>query len=370
MVFLSKTKLRLNSGRFITTAALIFFSSIFNKAQVTQDAWVLGFGLQAPKVSVTPSGLGGYASIQRNFSEHVGLRLSANYGDFREEWAEGEVTSTKSFYSNLDFVYYFSPCEWFSPFLTGGVGLNFYKVENAEDVDITDENRTASQFGIGVGSEIDLGKDWKIKAEGGFYTLMTSNFDGNWGAEGGGIFGTSTDSFLKLDLGVQWYFSKGEPSKICQLYSGIEQQDNFDYEKFEKTIEQNIPKKLISEKIVIKDVPQKNDKLILLGVGFKFNSSKLTHDSYPVLYHVSKILKENPNLKIEIEGHCDSIGTTAVNQRISQQRADVIKLYLLERDIDENRISAVGYGSSKPIAENNTPEGRAMNRRIEFKVVK
>lgn len=260
MVFLNKKKLSFRVNRLIIVVVLIMTSSILNEAQVVKDAWALGFGIQAPKVSVTPSGLGGYASIQRNFSEHVGLRLSANYGDFREEWAGGQVTSTNSFYSNLDFVYYFSPCEWFSPFLTGGVGLNFYTVENAEDLDITDENRVASQVGIGVGSEVNLGADWKLKAEGGFYTLMASNFDGNWGAEGGGIFGTSTDTFLKLDLGVQWYFSKGEPSKICQLYSGIEQQDNFDYEKFENSIEQNIPKELISEKIIVKSVPRKMTK--------------------------------------------------------------------------------------------------------------
>lgn len=110
--------------------------------------------------------------------------------------------------------------------------------------------------------------------------------------------------------------------------------------------------------------------MILLGIGFEFNSSQLTPESYPILYHVFKKLEENPNLRIEIEGHCDSIGTAEANKRISQKRADVIKSYLLDRNIDESRVSAVGYGATKPISENSTVEGRAMNRRIEFRVIK
>ena len=69
------------------------------------------------------------------------------------------------------------------------------------------------------------------------------------------------------------------------------------------------------EKVVIKKAPKKNDRLFLVGVNFEFNSTRLTPESYPVLDHVSKRLKENPELRIEIEGHCDIIGTIEVNQR-------------------------------------------------------
>lgn len=371
MIFLSKKKLGAKSSQLITIAILIICSSVFTEAQVAKDAWVLGFGPSMPKVALSWENVGAYLSIQRNFTEHAGLRLSGNYSNLTRGFGEDDVeeTKTRSYWSSLDLVYYFSPCNSFSPYAVAGVGVNYFTHDNPQHEPIADKPDVVAQFGLGIGAEIYLGEDWKLKPEIGFYTPLTDYYDGRYGSNGGGVFGTSYDTFVKGDLGVQWYFSKGEPSKICQLYSGIVQTDNFDYENFEKVLEQNIPEEVLSKVVVVKSVPKKEDKLLLLGVGFEFNSSKLTAESYPVLYHVSKTLIENPNLRIEIEGHCDNSGTTEVNQKISQQRADVVKNYMLERDIDESRIKAVGYGSTKPIADNSTEEGKAMNRRIEFKVI-
>ncbi len=366
----------MNKTKFSHFISVFLFSILFtlpSYAQLSKNAWVFGFGFHAPKISATPSGFGGYLSIQRNFSEHTGFRFSTIFGDYKEEWSgtngSAQITSTSSFQGNLDLLYYFFPCEWFSPYFYGGLGLNLYTVDNPEDIDIGSEQTNSIQVGVGLGSELSFWQDWKIKGELGFYSLMTDEFDGKYGPEGGGVFGTNTDSFAKLDLGVQWYFSRGEPSKICQLYDGLEQEDKFNYDEFERMLDQNIPAEIVTEKTIIKTVPKKNDRMLLLGVGFEFNSSTLTSESYPVLYHASELLKENPSARVEIEGHCDSIGTDNVNQRISQERADVVKNYLVERGVKENQITAVGYGSTQPIADNNTEEGRAINRRIEFRVV-
>lgn len=371
MVFLGRKTKNPNYIMLLAATALFFISSVFTQAQVAKDAWVLGFGLTGGRVSFSASGLGAYASIQRNFSEHSGLRLSTNFGSYFEEWADEQgphQTVTKSLGGHLDFIYYFIPCEWFSPFLIGGIGINTYTEDNQEDEAIVDDRKTAASVGVGGGVEVGLAGDWKLKTEGGFYTLMSDDFDGSSGSEGGGLFGTSTDSFMKIELGVQWYFSKGEPSKICQLYDGIEQEDNFDYDNFEKILDENTPDEIIVEKTIIKNRPKADSRIILLGVNFEFNSSKLLPEAYPILYHASKIIEENPELKIEIEGHCDSIGTAEVNQRISQQRSDVVKNYMLDRGTSESRIKSVGYGYTRPIADNGTAEGRAMNRRIEFKI--
>lgn len=371
MVLLDKGRIKISFSRLILAASLLILSSVFTHAQVAKDAWVLGFGATMPKVSLSWNNVGAYLSIQRNFSEHTGLRLTGNYNIMTRGFgvADDSETKTTALWSSLDMIYYFTPCNAVSPFIVAGIGINNFSHDNPQHEPLPDESMTIFQISVGMGVEIYLGEDWKLKPEIGFYTPLTDYYDGRYGSNGGGIFGTSYDAVVKGDLGVQWCFSKGEPSKICQLYDGIDREDKFDYENFEKTIEKYIPSEVVSEKVVIKNLSKKNDRLILIGVNFEFNSTRLTAESYPVLYHVSKKLEENPQLKIEIEGHSDSIGTVEVNQIKSQQRAEVVKDYMLERGIDEGRIKSVGKGSTKPIADNSTANGRAMNRRIEFKVI-
>ncbi len=371
MVFLDMKGIKLTFRQLILAASIFLLFSISTQAQVAKDAWVLGFGASMPKVSLSWDNIGAYLSIQRNFAEHTGLRLTGNYNSMTRGFgvADESETKTTALWSSIDMVYYFTPCNAVSPFIVAGVGVNYFTHDNPQHEPLPDESEVVFQVSIGIGVEIYLGEDWKFKPEIGFYTPMTDYYDGRYGSNGGGIFGASYDAVVKGDIGVQWCFSKGESSKICQLYDGIEQKDNFDYDSFEKTIEKQIPSEVVSEKVVIKNTPKRNDRLILMGVNFEFNSTRLTPESYPVLYHVSKRLDNNPALKIEIEGHCDSIGTVEVNQRISQQRADVVKDYMIQRGIDENKIKTTGYGFTKPIADNSTDEGRAMNRRIEFRVI-
>lgn len=371
MVFFNRKKIKFDFIQFVLAASLFILSSVFTHAQVAKDAWVLGIGASMPKVSLSWNNIGAYLAIQRNFSEHTGLRLTGNYNSITRGFGDADESETKTtaLWSSLDMIYYFTPCNAVSPFIVAGIGINNFSHDNPQHEPLPDESETVFQISVGLGVEVYLAEDWKLKPEIGFYTPMTDYYDGRYGSNGGGIFGASYDAVVKGDVGVQWYFSKGEPSKICQLYDGIEQEDKFNYDNFEKTIEKYIPREVVSEKVVVKNVSKKNHKLFLMGVNFEFNNIKLTPESYPVLYHVSKKLEKNPQLRIEIEGHCDSIGTVEVNQRISQQRADVVKNYMLERGIDESRIKSVGKSSSKPIADNSTAEGRAMNRRIEFKVV-
>jgi len=82
------------------------------------------------------------------------------------------------------------------------------------------------------------------------------------------------------------------------------------------------------------------------------------------------ILKENPQIKVMIEGHTDSVGTDKVNQIISEKRAQSAKKYIRDKfDIPDHRMAVKGYGATKPVADNRTKEGRAKNRRVEFRIV-
>jgi len=82
------------------------------------------------------------------------------------------------------------------------------------------------------------------------------------------------------------------------------------------------------------------------------------------------ILKENPDIKVEIGGHTDSLGSEMANQKISEKRAESAKKYIMDKfNISGDRIAVKGYGSKRPIADDKTKEGRAKNRRVEFKVI-
>ena len=111
-----------------------------------------------------------------------------------------------------------------------------------------------------------------------------------------------------------------------------------------------------------------NDALAGKIIEFDTSSSRLRNDSYKLLDALVDILKADVNAKIEIGGHTDRNGTEPNNVRLSQRRADVVKKYLIDKGVKSNRISAVGYGSSTPIADENTFDGQRKNRRIEFQV--
>lgn len=81
------------------------------------------------------------------------------------------------------------------------------------------------------------------------------------------------------------------------------------------------------------------------------------------------MLKDNPNIIIEISGHTDNSGNEALNLELSNKRAINVKLYLQTKGISPNRLQAKGYGQTMPIDDNNTEEGKARNRRTEFKII-
>lgn len=106
--------------------------------------------------------------------------------------------------------------------------------------------------------------------------------------------------------------------------------------------------------------------LILQGVNFQSGRSVLTTASYAVLDQVAASLVANPEIRIEIAGYTDSTGSRRMNLGLSQARAGAVRAYLARRGVSPMRMRAQGYGASGYIADNRTPEGRAMNRRVEL----
>ncbi len=120
----------------------------------------------------------------------------------------------------------------------------------------------------------------------------------------------------------------------------------------------------------LRPIPKVGEKIILKGIYFDFNSAVIKPESYAVLDDASKVLKAKPKMRVEISGHTDSIGSDTYNQKLSNQRANAVRDYMIRyHNIDPSRLVSVGYGETHPIADNRTKSGRDTNRRIEFKIL-
>ena len=108
------------------------------------------------------------------------------------------------------------------------------------------------------------------------------------------------------------------------------------------------------------------ERMILQGVTFKSGSARLTSMSYQVSEKIASELKKDPAIVIEIQGYTDNRGNDKANLRLSLKRANSVRRFLIKKGIAPERLIAVGYGESRPIAPNTTPEGRRANRRIEI----
>jgi OOP family OmpA-OmpF porin len=104
------------------------------------------------------------------------------------------------------------------------------------------------------------------------------------------------------------------------------------------------------------------------SIYFATGSAKLLAKSYPALKQVVQVLNDNPSYKIDINGYTDNTGGSELNQKLSENRANSVKQYILGSGIDESRITAIGHGEDDPIADNKTSKGRAKNRRVEMKL--
>ncbi|MDW8361319.1 MAG: OmpA family protein [Myxococcales bacterium] len=101
-------------------------------------------------------------------------------------------------------------------------------------------------------------------------------------------------------------------------------------------------------------------------IHFEFNRAVIRPESYGILNTVAQVLRDFPDITVEVQGHTDDRGNDAFNMRLSNARANAVRDYLIGQGIAPHRLTAVGYGETRPIASNSTREGRAANRRVEF----
>jgi outer membrane protein OmpA-like peptidoglycan-associated protein len=113
-----------------------------------------------------------------------------------------------------------------------------------------------------------------------------------------------------------------------------------------------------------------NTPIPINHIYYEVNQYTVTPASYTALNELVAMLEAHPGMEIEISAHTDNVGTAVYNQQLSEKRAQNCVDYLVKKGIAATRLQYKGYGDSKPVSTNDTPEGRQLNRRIELKILK
>ncbi len=300
--------------------------------------------------------------MQKNFNEHTTLRLKTSFLrmkslSYKNRTPSNRINETTSLFStDLDFLYHFIPYSVISPYMLLGFGATIFNVENAPTPSREGAN-SDYEMNLGLGANLNLSSDWAMRV---YHTVNDNGLEGNSDLdEIKGILGSNGDTYMTFCVGALYYFAKGEESDLCkELPVGV------------KEIIKEVPvvvEKKVTDTVFVKSVPYQK-KLVLFGVNFEFDKATLRPESYPILDHVVKELKSHPDVRVEILGYTDSIGTELYNLRLSKRRAEKVKRFLIEQGISPSRIYTKAMGESNPIRSSATRIGRAFNRRIEFKI--
>lgn len=216
---------------------------------------------------------------------------------------------------------------------------------------------------FGAGANVKLGKGFSVLGELAAETVASN------------AFGAIRQSPMSLLGGVRYTMENG-PLQGLQFTmgggSGITKGVGAPKGEVVASIAYRRPNVVRLPELTPSNVDARADEKILITqkIHFEFNRSIIRPISYPILDDVVQLLKLNPQIrKVQVEGHTDAVGGDAYNQRLSESRARAVVAYLVSKGVPSDRLSAAGYGRSRPIADNNTAEGRAKNRRTEFTVL-
>lgn len=268
------------------------------------------------------------------FSRHWGIEL--DYSQAPNAGLKDSSREVKVQRLNLDGIFYFGRHGWnevFEPYLKAGVGHNRYSYPSLRDDDDGDNIRSVSR-GRKNGTDLDLGVGVRF------------HFNDHWSGrlEAKGIYETLTyETHGLYTVGVSYAFgSPARKSKPMPPPAAVE-----------------TPPPPPAPMVLTKTESMR------LAITFDFNKAVIKEEYMGEVERAATFLKKYPGVHADIEGHTDSVGSESYNLKLSQRRADAVRDALIERyGISPSRLTAEGFGKSKPIASNSTPEGRAENRRV------
>ncbi|WP_273454850.1 OmpA family protein [Nevskia ramosa] len=294
---------------------------------------------------------GGY-----NFTENWGAELFGSYVLTESDTDSGPNVNVESnvyrFGGNL--LYHFQPTKKLVPFIAIGAGR--YNID-VPDLNRPKTNKTLAEYGGGL--KYFVGPDFALRAD-IRHVLGFSPSIGNF----------------EYSFGVTWEIGGVRPAvlpikevvpQVCESCAPPPPRVDSDGDGVEDALDKcpNTPKgfRVDSTGCVIEQT------VVLRAVNFVLDGYELTAPAKATLDEVSSILVAQPTLSLQVSGHTDSTGSDQYNQKLSQRRADSVRTYLISKNVDASRVIAKGYGESEPISSNESPEGRADNRRVEFKLL-
>lgn len=307
----------------------------------------VGFAqVRAGSVTVSPT-IGGYmfeGNEDMDNSLSVGLRAGYNFTknigiEGYAHYVPTQITGTNEDVNFIGYgiegLYHFLPDGKLVPFLAVGVGGVHYSKANE---DTTGDKRDKITADYGAGLKYFVTENIALRAD----VRHVIPFD-------------SINNDLLYTVGLS--FSFGGAKKVVE-------------EVKPEPVAPPVVEEVKPAPVVEEPKPEILEKgRTTLKVLFDFDKAVIKKNSFQDVDNLAAVMKQYPDLNVTIEGHTDSIGTAAYNKKLSQQRADAVKKYMVEKSgIDAKRLTAKGFGEEKPIVSNKTKEGRAQNRRVEAAV--
>jgi OmpA-OmpF porin, OOP family len=339
----------------VATATPAVASDVWNDTGAAYIDAMLQYSLLDDK-RISKDDFGAQGGLGYNFAPNFALELNYGTGSFKVKGFTGSSGPSEQLKAaSLDVLYKFFPNSIFRPFILAGAG----ELQDRIGSNFDDNHSWMAEAGIGmltgIGSQagstrLQLRTEAKYRRE----FIQGNAFIPN--NPGDVIFGVG----LQLSFGnptrpvpVVAAAPPPEPAPIpqepvvvptpepCHAPAGFQVDANC---------------RIIEQTVVVR------------AVDFEFNSTQLTAPAQHTLDEVAAALLTQPELNVEVQGHTDSIGTDAYNLGLSQRRAEAVKAYLINRGLSATVLTAKGYGKAKPVAGNDTAEGRAQNRRVAFEV--
>ena len=199
-----------------------------------------------------------------------------------------------------------------------------------------------TDFFLGLGLEYALNPRWEVGA--GWERYRFENHDVDF-----------------LNVGISYRFGRKQQSKPAPVATVAEP------EPIAEPVVEPVVLPVEPQPVAMTESACKLFQGTLEGVNFESGSAMLTSQAKEILQTAADTLRDIPTVSVEIHAHTDQVGSASANQSLSEARADAVKVFLIEQGIAADRLTAIRFGEAQPIADNNTAEGRAANRRVELK---
>lgn len=327
----------------IIAVCVMAASSAYADSIQPPTGWYVNFGVGQERLDSdrnldddTSAIFGGEYRYNDNFSTELVYSVGTFDGD-----DQGPDAKVKRYH--VDGFYHFADSRNFKPYVVAGLGHADFSYDNAGTNGETEVN-------AGIGARYWLTENWSARLDGRIFK---------------GLDNETTDSVLSLGISYAFGSVKAAPvaAPTCDpATAGDDDNDGVN------NCADECPNTPAGQRVDATGCKGKvaNNETVTLNVEFDFDKATIRSSDDAQLANIATVLKNHEEVSgVEVEGHTDSVGSDEYNQKLSENRANAVKGRMVENGVAADRLNAVGYGESKPIADNATAEGRQKNRRVQ-----